>query len=86
MYVYGAEGINVCLFRKPKQLPDSLPFDGTTTAHDDFDRKQIPERESFVPKRVVTADIKFDGESTYNVVHDKKEIPERPVRYGSSSV
>ena len=76
MYVYEAEGRNVCLFRKPKQLPDSLPFDGTTTVQDDFDQKQIPERESFVPKGALPADIKFDAHSTYDDTFDRKEIPE----------
>lgn len=73
----------VCLCRKPQEEPESLPFDGTTTNRDDFDQKQIAERESFAPKRELPADVKFDGASTYIDDYDQKEIPERAVRYGA---
>ena len=67
-------------FRERQTLPNSVPFDGTTTNQDDFDRKHIPERESFAPKRALPVDIKFDGDSTYHDTFDRKEIPERVAR------
>ena len=61
-----------------------MPFNGTTTNQDDFDHKQIPERESFAPKRALRTDIKFDGDSTYHDTYDRKDIPDRITRYSQS--